>query len=325
MRIMKAFIAFGCLSSKKSPYFRLSNNRIYFENNIIKRSITHSNRIVNDNKYFIVNNNDMCTNVLIIPMYKDNYSYIFYDDKEKAVAVDPSDYKKVNEIAEHENIKIKHVLCTHKHPDHNNGNKFFYNNKINVIGIKEHDNKHINNNIEHTNTFQINDYKIYTFISNFHCKNHISYLVQNEKNKLVKKNIFFTGDFLFICGIGKNFEAKNIDMYNSLNKLKKIDKKNTYIFCGHEYTLNNIQFALSVDADNEKLTEFYNQVLQNNKNLPTVPSLLEQEFLYNPFLRCHEKNIKKAVETYAHKNNYTIDKQSDYLMLLRIMKDNFKQ
>ncbi|CRH03687.1 targeted glyoxalase II, putative [Plasmodium relictum] len=316
MKILKTLLSLNYFANIR--YNICTSKKLFFENNYLKKKIYMTD---NKKKYFIVNKKDICTNVIIIPIYKDNYSYIFYDNKEEGIAVDPSDYKIINEVTKKENIKIRNVLCTHKHSDHNSGNFFFFDNKVNVYGIKENDNKYINKNINNINKFEINNFKITTFISNFHCKNHISYLIENSKNKL--KKIFFTGDFLFVCGIGKNFEANNSDLYNSINNLKSLDKKNTYIFCGHEYTLDNIKFALSVDSSNDNLKTFYEK-MKNESDIPTIPSLLEEEFLYNPFLRYNDEGIKNSIKKYAIKNNYVIEKNSDYLILLRIMKDNFK-
>ncbi|KAI4835585.1 targeted glyoxalase II [Plasmodium brasilianum] len=331
MNIVKILLTANFLTNVRlKNLLPVSKKLFFFENNFFQKRIY--NTINSERNYYHVKKEDLCSNVIIIPLYKDNYAYIFYDNKNEGIAVDPNDYKIINEIAEKENITIKNVLCTHKHSDHNSGNHFFYNKKINVYGIKESDNKYINKNIQNKQNvqnmqnvhhFEIKNFKITTFLSNFHCINHVAYLVEHSKNKL--KKLFFTGDFLFICGIGKNFQADSKDLYNSINNLKKLDKGNIYIFCGHEYTLDNVKFALTVDPTNHKLTEFYQRLLKNENNLPTVPSLLEEEYSYNPFLRCdQDENIKNAIHTYAKRNNYVIERNSDYITLLRIMKDNFK-
>ncbi|EDL46803.1 hydroxyacylglutathione hydrolase [Plasmodium vivax India VII] len=303
------------------------SSRLFFERGLFSSGNIHSTRFTKkDKKYFIVKKPDICTNVIIVPMYRDNYAYIFYDDKDEGVAVDPSDHNVVNEIAEMEKIKIKNVLCTHKHADHNGGNSYFFNKKINVYGIKEKDNKYINSNLQNVKTFQINNFKISTFLSHFHCNNHISYLVENAQKDSSKKKIFFTGDFLFICGLGKNFEGNNFDLHNSVRNLKSLQKDaaNIYVFCGHEYTQDNVKFALSVDGVNPHLAAFHQQLLANEDLLPTVPSLLQDEFAYNPFLRCDEEYIQNEIKKYAKRNHYVISAKPEYISLLRVMKDNFK-
>ncbi|GAB68268.1 glyoxalase II [Plasmodium cynomolgi strain B] len=299
MKLARALVAINYFSpARTTPRLSLSS-RLFFERGLFSRNNVHTTCFTKkDKKYFIVKKPDMCTNVIIVPMYRDNYAYIFYDDKDEGVAVDPSDHNVVNEITEMENIKIKNVLCTHKHADHNGGNSYFFNKKINVYGIKEKDNKYINRNLQ--------NWKIH--------------------KRTLQKKIFFTGDFLFICGLGKNFEGNNFDLHNSVNNLKRLQKdaEKIYIFCGHEYTQDNVKFALTVDGVNPQLATFHQQLLENQNMHPTVPSLLEDEFAYNPFLRCDEEYIQNEIKKYAKRNHYVISAKSEYIALLRVMKDNFK-
>ena len=84
------------------------------------------------------------------------------------------------------------------------------------------------------------------------------------------------------------FEGTYEQMYNSLNKLKSLPKE-TKIYCGHEYTLNNSKFCLEHDSENSfllKKIEFIKQ--QRNNNLPTIPSTLQDEIDCNIFLRAND-------------------------------------
>ena len=67
-----------------------------------------------------------------------------------------------------------------------------------------------------------------------------------------EENLLFTGDTLFSLGCGRIFEGTYEQMYNSLNKLKSLPKE-TKIYCGHEYTLNNSKFCLEHDSENSSL------------------------------------------------------------------------
>lgn len=281
-------------------------------------------KLCNNKNYFIVQREDVAAKVIIIPYYQDNYSYIFHRNSEEGVVVDPADYITVNKIASIENIKIKYVLCTHKHIDHNNGNKHYFEKQIHVYGIKENDNPYINQNLANVDSFQISQFYIKTLVSNFHSKNQVSYLVQDTKNKKLK-NLFFSGDFLFLSGLGRNFERNNEDMYNSVNYLHSLDKTNTLIFCGHEYTLSNIKFALSVETNNEELKNYYKKIQNIRiKQLPSVPALLMDEYEHNPFLRCDKKSVQESIKAYAKKHKLNIVEPKDYLIILRRMKDEFR-
>ena len=77
-------------------------------------------------------------------------------------------------------------------------------------------------------------------------------------------------------------------MFESLNKIKQLDK-DTEIYCGHEYTLQNSNFCLAHDPKNLKLKKKIIKIKNNlDKNLPTVPSTLEDELECNIFLKAED-------------------------------------
>ena len=77
-------------------------------------------------------------------------------------------------------------------------------------------------------------------------------------------------------------------MYDSLNKLTSFPKE-TKIYCGHEYTLNNSKFCLKHDSENSSLLKKIKFIKkQRNNNLPTIPSTLQDEIDCNIFLRAND-------------------------------------
>ena len=112
-----------------------------------------------------------------------------------------------------------------------------------------------------------------------HTLDHIAFF--NKEN-----NILFCGDTLFAGGCGRVFEGTFDQMFDSLNKLKKLPES-TQIYCGHEYTKSNLVFSIGVEPENSDL------VLRNSeidslimKNGSSLPSSIELEKKTNPFLRC---------------------------------------
>ena len=94
------------------------------------------------------------------------------------------------------------------------------------------------------------------------------------------------GDCLFVGGCGKFFEGTGADMQYSLFEKLVALPHDTKVYCGHEYTLSNYRFALSVDPDNEALRQA--NLLAEEKRRegrPTVPSTIGMELSTNPFLR----------------------------------------
>ena len=91
----------------------------------------------------------------------------------------------------------------------------------------------------------------------------------------------FCGDTLFACGCGKLFEGSYSEMFKSLSKISSLNPE-TKVYCAHEYTKKNIQFALTVDKENNQLIQRYNRL----KHVEiTIPSTLKEELETNPFLR----------------------------------------
>ena len=74
-----------------------------------------------------------------------------------------------------------------------------------------------------------------------------------------KDESVFTGDTLFSLGCGRIFEGTYAQMFDSLMKLKELPK-NTKVFCGHEYTLQNSKFCLAHDKNNQNLKTKINDI-----------------------------------------------------------------
>jgi hydroxyacylglutathione hydrolase len=104
----------------------------------------------------------------------------------------------------------------------------------------------------------------------------------------------FCGDTLFGCGCGRVFDGSCELLYASLQKLAQLPD-DTLVYCGHEYTLDNIRFALSIDPHNSDLIKRQAacQALIA-QGLPSLPSTLALEKSTNPFLRCHTPAMHKV-------------------------------
>jgi hydroxyacylglutathione hydrolase len=80
-------------------------------------------------------------------------------------------------------------------------------------------------------------------------------------------------------------------MYASLQKLSNLPDA-TLVYCGHEYTLANIQFAKVADPANASLLKLEANVRELRKlDMPTLPSDIGLEKATNPFLRCNNPEI----------------------------------
>ena len=223
--------------------------------------------------------------VEIIPCLQDNYSYLIIDeDKLEACVVDPSEAKPIIDYLSGKNINLKYILNTHHHYDHIGGNTELKKKFGSIVLGFNGDAKRIpeidillkDNEIWNSGNFKA---KIIHIPG--HTLGHICFYFFDE-------NLLFTGDTLFSLGCGRIFEGTYEQMYESLNKLKSLPKE-TKIYCGHEYTLNNSKFCLEHDSENSSLLkkiEFIKK--QRNNNLPTIPSTLQDEIDCNIFLRAND-------------------------------------
>jgi len=235
--------------------------------------------------------------IQIIPCLQDNYSYLIIDEESNiACVVDPSEAGPVIEYLEDTQIKLKFILNTHHHYDHVGGNqKLKEKYGASVVGY-EGDKERIPGidilvNDEETWIYKNFEAKIIHVPG--HTLGHICFYFYKDES-------VFTGDTLFSLGCGKIFEGTYAQMFNSLMKLKELPK-NTKVFCGHEYTLQNSKFCNVHDENNKNLKTKINDI-KVKAGLPTIPSTIKDELECNIFLR------SSNVETFSK---------------LRDLKDNF--
>ena len=226
----------------------------------------------------------MSLKIDIVRCLSDNYAYIIYDTYSKNVGVvDPSEFDKINTFLEKKYNKLDFIINTHHHADHIGGNselKKKFNSKIvaysgdtyriNDVDIKVNDNE----------IFHFGKTKFKVLKIPGHTSGHISFYSSEEK-------VIFTGDTLFSFGCGRIFEGSYLEMFNSLKKIKSLPK-DTKIYFGHEYTVNNINFCLSFDQKNIFLKKKLEEIKSNLKNnIFSTPSILEDELKGNLFLKAN--------------------------------------
>jgi hydroxyacylglutathione hydrolase len=111
--------------------------------------------------------------------------------------------------------------------------------------------------------------------------------------------VVFCGDTLFAAGCGRLFEGTPEQMWQSLGKLAALPAA-TRIYCGHEYTLANLRFAAAVEPGNVAIVErVAREQAKRERAVPTLPALLSEERLTNPFLRAGLPAVRAAAEAQA--------------------------
>ena len=234
-----------------------------------------------------------------ISCLQDNYSYLVIDEESNiACVVDPSEAAPIIEYLENTQIKLKFILNTHHHYDHVGGNqKLKEKYGASVIGYQG-DKKRIPGIdilVDDQETWIHKNFEARIIHIPGHTLGHICFYF--HKNEAV-----FTGDTLFSLGCGRIFEGTYDQMFNSLKKLKKLPK-NTKVFCGHEYTLQNSKFCIAHDENNENLKNKINDIkIRLKSGLSTIPSTIKDELECNIFLR--SSNVKTFSKLRDLKDNF---------------------
>lgn len=251
--------------------------------------------------------------IQIIPILSDNYSFVIYNQQSKnCIVVDPGDGMSIINCLKSINLQVSHILVTHHHSDHILGiddlliqygckivssvKNLPYLQKIDII-------------IENNPILKINDYNIKPIITPGHTKGHVVYWFEDE-------NILLCGDLLFSGGCGRVFEGTNSQMFSSLKKIMSLPDE-TIIYCAHEYTIKNLEFALTIEPENIEIQNYYKLVKEKSlKNIPSIPTKLSIEKKINPFLRLDSQFIRKRL----HLENAT---ELKVFAAIRALKDRF--
>lgn len=215
--------------------------------------------------------------VFPISLFKDNYAYAILNHMAKETyLVDPSDFEAVEKFLEKVPYKLTHVLSTHKHWDHSRDNQKFAEKypEIQILGGVLDNIPAVNLPLQHNAELTIGGHVLKVIHTPCHTKGHVMYYYNNY---------LFTGDTLFVGGCGRFFEGTAADMWNNFAEVKKLPK-DTEIYCGHEYTLANLQWAAGI-WQNKDLDMEIKMCIEKRKNgEPTVPSTVEKEKLINIFM-----------------------------------------
>ena len=252
-------------------------------------------------------------NIEIIPCLKDNFSYLIKDNQTNTVAIiDPSEFDPCDEKINQKYKKLDFILNTHHHFDHVGGNtelKRKYGSKI--LGF-ERDRKRIPEIdilLKDGQEFKIGNLNFKTIFIPGHTSGHIAFYFEKEK-------VVFTGDTLFSLGCGRVFEGTYQQMFDSLNKIKNLPE-DTKIYCGHEYTKNNLKFCVEFNPNNNYLKDKEKVITAKIKDKkPTIPSTIKDEIQTNIFLRYDDPDVKGTL-------NLKNASDLEIFTKLRDLKDNF--
>ncbi|TYJ44865.1 hypothetical protein E1A91_A02G014600v1 [Gossypium mustelinum] len=250
----------------------------------------------------------------LVPCLRDNYAYLLHDvDTGTVGVVDPSIAMPIIDALSRKNRNLNYILNTHHHHDHTGGNaelKARYGAKVIGSGIDKDRIPGIDIVLNDGDKWMFAGHEVHVIETPGHTRGHISFYFPSSA-------AIFTGDTLFSLSCGKLFEGTPEQMLSSLQRIMSLPD-DTNIYCGHEYTLSNSKFALSIEPKNEALQSYAAHATHlRNKGLPTIPTTLKKEKACNPFLRTSSSEIRQALNIPANAN------AAEALGVIRQAKDNF--
>ena len=249
-----------------------------------------------------------------INAFSDNYIWLIQTNEGNTL-VDPGDSKPVISTIDKLGITIDDILITHHHFDHIGGLESLEPLiKGSVIGPKNSAIDLLDKHVGEGDIIESIGLQFSVFEVPGHTLDHIAFYSETEKE------VLFCGDTIFSGGCGRVFEGTFEQMNHSLEKLMNLPSK-TEIYCAHEYTLSNLQFALMAEPNNVDLKEYeLNSKNKRERNIPTIPTTLDQELQINPFLRVAETSLREAISDKLDHSNITSN--AEVFGFLRSWKDS---
>ena len=217
----------------------------------------------------------------------DNYIYLLVGE-ESCAAVDPSLADPVLRLLS-TRPSLEMVLVTHHHADHTGGcADLKLETSCKIVAPRGAFGFPVDQVGREGDTITVAGAEFVVLSVPGHTAEDLAYYSESEK-------MVFTGDTLFAGGCGRLFGGTASMMWDAMKRLRELPE-DTEVYCGHEYTIDNLEFALELEPDNEAIADRLAQMRRLDEvDIPTVPSSIGIERQTNPFLRADDPILAAAV------------------------------
>lgn len=214
-----------------------------------------------------------------IKAFDDNYIWIIEKEKQ-IIAVDPGESHGVSSYLQEKDSHLAAILLTHKHDDHTAGVNDLVEEfpETPVYGPVECA-QWTSHSLQEGDSFELMGEVFHVMKTAGHTEEHISYVMGEH---------LFCGDALFYAGCGRVFTGDYRAQYDSLQLFSQLPDE-VKVYAGHEYTLTNLEFAHSIEPDNEAIRQALDQVKEmREQDQVTLPSTIGQEKKVNLFMQAED-------------------------------------
>jgi hydroxyacylglutathione hydrolase len=223
---------------------------------------------------------------------KDNYGVLIHDPEGgQTASIDAPDAAAVTAALQETGWRLTHILATHHHADHTAGIAALKaRTQCQVIGPKGESARipGLDKAVGEPDSFRLGHFEVKVLDTPGHTIGHVSYWLPGAQ-------VAFVGDTLFAMGCGRVLEGTPEMMYGSLQKIAALPAE-TLLYCGHEYTVANAKFGLTIEPENVALQRRTRDVeALRAAGAATLPTEVGLERETNVFLRPQVSAIRKRL------------------------------
>jgi hydroxyacylglutathione hydrolase len=225
------------------------------------------------------------------PCLKDNYGVLVHDrESGVTLSIDAPEAAAVQRALEERGWRLTHILVTHHHADHTGGIAALKAaTGATVIGPRDEAQRipGLDRTVAEPDVLSLGGIAVKVLDTPGHTLGHVTYWIETAK-------VAFVGDTLFAMGCGRVLEGTPEMMWRSLQKIADLPR-DTQLYCGHEYTVANGKFGVSIEPDNaalqQRLAEAEAARARGEATLPRVDLELDT----NVFLRVADADLRQRI------------------------------